>query len=355
MAAKYSGSGKKIFSAQVAYKGGVNIETLAAGVTMDAQSSNLQILNPDSSNRTIVLPAEETNEGLWFSFRNSGSAGNLVINNDAAVTILTLNPGESGTVGCDGSAWVKAFEGTPALADFGATGLKTDVVAESTGGAGVTVDGLLFRDGFVVALDNQGVKFGTDADIVGAWDGTRFSWTQAAPNSEMRYGVDGAGIDQMWYGDTASAYMNWDQSADALVFGGVASVRGLRTSSSTAAAITGATALTLADAGGVFSVSQAAAYDIDLPSPTTGPGCKYLFYLTGAAANSVTITVLGGAATFVGTIVNDVTSVLPATGSTLTFVTGTAALGDTIEIVSISTGLYLVRAISSAAGGITIA
>ena len=63
----------------------------------------------------------------------------------------------------------------------------------------------------------------------------------------------------------------------------------------------------------------------------------------------------GGAATFVGTIVNDVTSVLPATGSTLTFASGTAALGDNIEIVSISTSLYLVRAVSSAAGGITIA
>jgi hypothetical protein len=134
-----------------------------------------------------------------------------------------------------------------------------------------------------------------------------------------------------------------------------AAIRGLRTYSTTAAAITAATALTLADAGGVFSVSQAAAYDIDLPSPTSGPGCRYVFYLTAPGANTVTLTVLGGAATFVGTIANDVTSVIPATGATLTFVSGTAILGDTIEIISISTGLYLVRAISSAAGGITIA
>lgn len=119
--------------------------------------------------------------------------------------------------------------------------------------------------------------------------------------------------------------------------------------------ITAATVLTLADSGGVFSVSQAAAYDIDLPSPTSGPGCRYLFYLTGAAANNVTLTVLGAAATFVGTIVNDVTSVIPATGATLTFASGVAALGDTIEIISISTTLYLVRAVTSANGGITIA
>lgn len=155
----------------------------------------------------------------------------------------------------------------------------------------------------------------------------------------------------------ANSYLKFvtTNSAEQVVFGKPVTTTGLRTSSSTAAAITGATALTLADAGGVFSVSQAAAYDIDLPSPTTGPGCRYVFYLTGPAANAVTITVLGGAATFVGTISNDVTSVLPATGATLTFASGASALGDTIEIISISTGLYLVRAISSAAGGITIA
>lgn len=123
----------------------------------------------------------------------------------------------------------------------------------------------------------------------------------------------------------------------------------------TAVAITGATALVLGDSGGIFSVSQGAAYDIDLPSPTSGPGTRFVFYLTGAAANNVTITVLGGAATFVGTIVNEVTSVLPATGATLTFASGVAALGDNIEIISISTSLYLVRAVTSANGGITIA
>ena len=123
----------------------------------------------------------------------------------------------------------------------------------------------------------------------------------------------------------------------------------------TAVAITAATTLTLADSGGIFSVSQAAAYDIDLPSPTVGPGLRFTFYLTGPASNTVTITVAGAAATFVGTIVNDVTSVLPCTGATLTFVSGVAALGDNIEIISISTTLYLVRTVASTNGGITIA
>lgn len=130
-----------------------------------------------------------------------------------------------------------------------------------------------------------------------------------------------------------------------------------RVAGTTAVTITGAgqKTLSLNDSGGIFAVTQNAAYDIDLPSPTTGPGLEFIFYLTGPAANSVTITVAGSAATFVGTIVNDVTSVVPATGSTLTFASGSAALGDTIIIRSISTGLYHVQAVSSTAGGITIA
>jgi hypothetical protein len=136
---------------------------------------------------------------------------------------------------------------------------------------------------------------------------------------------------------------------------GTVSISGLVTASAvTNPAITAATTLTRADSGGIFSVSQAAAYDIDLPSPL-GPGLKYNFYLTAPGAFNVTITVAGAAATFVGTIVNDVTSVLPATGSTLTFASGASVLGDNIEITSISGTLYLVRAVSSAAGGITIA
>jgi hypothetical protein len=131
-------------------------------------------------------------------------------------------------------------------------------------------------------------------------------------------------------------------------------VRGLRTTSTTTTQITGATTLTLADSGGVFEIDQDAAFDIALPDPTTGPGCRYTFVISDAGANNVTISTTG-ASTFIGTIVNDVTSVVPATGGTLTFATGTAAVGDSIEAVSISTTLYLIRAVSSAAGGITVA
>ncbi len=124
------------------------------------------------------------------------------------------------------------------------------------------------------------------------------------------------------------------------------------------AAIAAATVVTNAQSGTVFAVSQVAAYAITLPGlgpPIIGPtpGVTYKFVLRTTGANSVTIT--DGSAHFIGTIANDVTSVLPATGTTLTFVTGTAALGDSIEITGLNSTTYAVKAITSTNGGITIA
>lgn len=60
---------------------------------------------------------------------------------------------------------------------------------------------------------------GTDnGDISFAWDGTDFDILQGTANSSFKWGIDGAGIDQVWYGDTASTNMTWDQSADSLIF-----------------------------------------------------------------------------------------------------------------------------------------
>ena len=66
--------------------------------------------------------------------------------------------------------------------------------------------------------DSTKLVFGTGDDITMAWDGTDFDILQATANSSVKWGVDGAGLDQVWYGDTASTSMTWDQSADSLLF-----------------------------------------------------------------------------------------------------------------------------------------
>lgn len=80
-------------------------------------------------------------------------------------------------------------------------------------------DQLLFADSAKLGI---GSGAGAAADITVSWDGTRLNVNQLTADSEIRWGIDGAGLDQRWYGDTASAFMLWDQSLDTLSFGGTA-------------------------------------------------------------------------------------------------------------------------------------
>ena len=118
------------------------------------------------------------------------------------------------------------------------------------------------------------------------------------------------------------------------------------------AAIAGVTVVASAQSGTWFTVAQTSAYAITLPTPPTA-GLYYKFAVITAGAFNVTVS--NGSAHLFGTIVNDVTSVLPATGTTLTFASGATAVGDSVEIYGLDATHYFVKAVSSAAGGITIA
>lgn len=118
-----------------------------------------------------------------------------------------------------------------------------------------------FSTGTLRAWDSATVAFGNDSDIALSWDGTRLNVTQATADSEIRWGVDGAGIDQRWYGDTASTSLQWDQSADKLVLNGVAKIQ-----LQTIAAATG-TAIPVTHSG-LFPITQNGAETNTLAIPT---------------------------------------------------------------------------------------
>ncbi len=261
----------------------------------------------------------------------------------------TKNDADAGTPGTGGIT-ISTGSATVALVAGGATGGASGAIILATGAtdsllggntAGNSGDLNLITGACQSTLGTSGQSGAILVDTGDSADAATGSVTISTGNAA------GAA------GDSGSINLTPGTSANG-VRGQVVAL-GLRTTSASAEAIVGARVLTFADSGAVFSVSQGAAYDIDLPNPTIGSGLSYRFVLGTAAANNVTITVAGGAATFIGTIVNDITSVIPATGNTLTFVSGTAALGDNIEIWSISNTLYFVRAVTSTAGGITIA
>jgi len=133
--------------------------------------------------------------------------------------------------------------------------------------------------------DSVKLAFGDGDDITVAWDGTDLDVLQAAANSSIKWGVDGAGIDQVFYGDTASTNMTWDQSADSLIFTGVAYVTGQKTK---VTAKTTDYTLTAADSGGLLT--------------TTGASGAVVFTLPTVAAGFV-----GTDVTIVNTVDQDMT------------------------------------------------
>lgn len=125
---------------------------------------------------------------------------------------LTFGNADDITIQWDGTDLLVAQATANSAIKWGVSGAGIDhVFYGDTAGRNMTwdqsADGLLFAD-------SASLLIGTGSDIAISWDGTRLNVTQAAVNSEIRWGVDGAGIDQMWYGDTASTYATWDQSRD---------------------------------------------------------------------------------------------------------------------------------------------
>ena len=181
----------------------------------------------------------------------------------------------------------------------------------------------------------------------------------AAPDTERLTAVayDASGAIKQVLGSGNAAVGGTLAVTGAATFASTVAVAGLATLSAGAVvktggatAITTTRAITRADAGGVFTVAQSSAYTITVVQPL-GAGERYLFQCVSPGAFDVSLVATG--CTFEGTITIDAATI-PATGSTLKFANGAAILGDSIELISTSTTKFLVRAIGSGAGGITI-
>lgn len=167
---EYGSSATFRVSAQLAMKNGLNVETLTGTFTLTKQSATFQKLDPGGASRNVVLPAISPSFGPFLVENTADAAENLVVKApDGTTTIATLARGEVAwfMVDTDGTdAWV-------AVDQHGSTGdasLVGDTVSELTAAAGVTVDGLLIKDGKV---DLNGVAgaliLDADADtLIGA-------------------------------------------------------------------------------------------------------------------------------------------------------------------------------------------
>jgi len=244
MSTEFAGRNPFVVPRPLVYRGGVNVETLADDMTLTLRSATFQVLGGGTADRTVTLPtvsAADTN-GLLFEVNNSGATDDLIISDGS--TVATLTPGAWARLLSDGTDWY---------------------VMDSSSASTTSL------------ADSAQLIFGDGSDIAFAWDGTRLNVTQATPNSELRWGVDGAGIDQMWYGDTASTYMTWDQSADSLILSDAASIV-FGTGSDISAVFDGTNlviATAVADTGAVEFGADDAGVDVVLYGDTASAACTW--------------------------------------------------------------------------------
>lgn len=93
---------------------GVNVQTLAATLTLLATSPMYQLLDPGGAGRTVTLPAEA--EGLKFVIVNTGDGDEvLTINNDAAGIQETVERHGRVEFVSDGTSWFVADRSAPTL------------------------------------------------------------------------------------------------------------------------------------------------------------------------------------------------------------------------------------------------
>lgn len=115
-------------------RGGYNAETLTGAKTMDHNDALLHRLDPGGASRNVTLTAEESSKGKMFRFVNTADAAeNLVILDDAAATVCTVGPGETGEVVCNGTTWTAVVYDT--------SGINEAVVATTVAAAGADQSG----------------------------------------------------------------------------------------------------------------------------------------------------------------------------------------------------------------------
>ena len=105
--ANYNASQAFTIPRHIRFRDGVNVETLAGAKTLDYKSSMIQVLDPDSSDRVVNLPAAKNGAVFWIA--NSGNGGsNLTVTKPDASTILVGN-GQGLMIASDGSNWYQVI------------------------------------------------------------------------------------------------------------------------------------------------------------------------------------------------------------------------------------------------------
>jgi cytoskeletal protein CcmA (bactofilin family) len=243
-------------------------------ISLDATTS----LNIDNSNTSNGITIGTATSGVPISIGHTTSE--VTVNDNLTVTgTLTLGSGAELT-----EAELEFLDGITAGTAAASKAMVADSNIDITGGRNITISG---------ELDAATLDISGNADIDGTTNLDAVDIDGAVQlDATLTVGADDQGYDVKLFGDTASAYMLWDTSADDLILGGAAGLvvpDGQLTLGSTAVASTAAelnivdgntsaTSTTLADADRLVTNDNGTMVQVALSDVKT--------YLTSAGFSS---------------------------------------------------------------------
>ena len=219
----------------------------------NATSGSQSIIISQGSGANVTIATGQT-KGVYLDGAGSGAAvvdgfatlsvGDLLVDDDMTVTddltvggIVSLADGTAGAPSLTNTGDVNAglfFSAADTLA-FSAGGtaqftMADGVVAPVTDSdVDLGTSSLYFKNAYIDTVTTTGVITAASLDISGNIDVDGTSNLDAVDidgavqiDATFTSGVDGQGYDTKFFGDTASAYMLWDTSADDLILGGAA-------------------------------------------------------------------------------------------------------------------------------------
>jgi hypothetical protein len=214
--------------------------TIADGATDPGRSLYLKYTGTLDSTCTITIAPNSISK-TWYIENGTSGSQSIIISQGSGANV-TIPTGQTKVVYSDGAG------SGAAMAEIGTLGVTNlNVSGDITVGDDLTVTDDMTVGG---TLGVTGVLTGTSLDISGNVDIDGTTNLDAVDidgavqiDATVNVGVDDTGYDVKFFGDTASAYMQWDASADDLILGGAAGLvvpDGKLTLGSTAVTSTGA-------------------------------------------------------------------------------------------------------------------
>ncbi len=137
----YDGSATLQRTAQTRYRDGIDLRTLTGDETFNRRTANFLGLDPGGSDRTLTLLPEGQANGLFQFVEHTGTADNLILQTVTPTTVVTLGPGDSAVLRCNGTIWASTTTrpNGAVIADPGSGNAiavtESGTVAITTGGA----------------------------------------------------------------------------------------------------------------------------------------------------------------------------------------------------------------------------